>query len=234
MRIRSFSNALYALTVILTLSTTTACTACSSGDENNKLDNPPSSIPHLGNVNRFQRTFHALNDVHLASAHRLGVSPITDRKEAEELSSKLKNIEHGDDYVIQKLTYSIPYLVQPAKELLCDIAQTFRDSLKSKGYTDHKVTVTSVLRTEADVKRLRRRNINASAKSCHRFGTTFDISWKRFKKVDTSWFAAKRKKASIPILKQVLAQVLRDKQLEQRCYVKYEVKQACFHITVRN
>lgn len=234
MRRLSISTTLYTLTIALVLSSTTACTACSNNDESTKADNPPSSIPHLGNVNRFQRTFRANNDTHLKSAQHLGVPPIADRKAAEKLNSKLKNIENEDDFVVEKLTYSIPYLVKPAKNLLVDIAQSFRDSLKRKGYADHKLKVTSVLRTEDDVKRLRRRNVNASEKSCHRFGTTFDISWKRFEEVETSWFSKKRKQASMPILKQVLAQVLRDKQLEKRCYAKYEVRQACFHITVRN
>ena len=34
-------------------------------------------------------------------------------------------------------------------------------------------------------------------------------------------------------LKYVLSEVLRDKRQEGRCYVKYEVKQGCFHMTVR-
>ena len=34
-------------------------------------------------------------------------------------------------------------------------------------------------------------------------------------------------------LKWVLAEVLRDMRESGRCYVKYEVKQGCFHITVR-
>lgn len=35
-------------------------------------------------------------------------------------------------------------------------------------------------------------------------------------------------------LKLVLAEVLRDLKQADRCYVKYEIKQACFHITSRN
>ena len=34
-------------------------------------------------------------------------------------------------------------------------------------------------------------------------------------------------------LKWVLSEVLRDKRNEGRCYIKYEVKQGCFHMTVR-
>ena len=34
-------------------------------------------------------------------------------------------------------------------------------------------------------------------------------------------------------LKWVLSEVLRDKREAGRCYIKHEVKQGCFHITVR-
>jgi hypothetical protein len=34
-------------------------------------------------------------------------------------------------------------------------------------------------------------------------------------------------------LKFVLSEVLRDIRQEERCFIKYEVKQGCFHMTVR-
>ena len=34
-------------------------------------------------------------------------------------------------------------------------------------------------------------------------------------------------------LKWVLSEVLRDMRVQQRCFIKYEVKQGCFHMTVR-
>jgi len=34
-------------------------------------------------------------------------------------------------------------------------------------------------------------------------------------------------------LKWVLSEVLRDMRQNGRCYIKYEVKQGCFHLTVR-
>lgn len=35
------------------------------------------------------------------------------------------------------------------------------------------------------------------------------------------------------LMKRALGEVLRDLRYEGRCFVKYEVKQGCFHITVR-
>ena len=101
-----------------------------------------------------------------------------------------------------------------------------------KGIPLHKMIVTSVLRTEEDVHHLRRINGNASEQSCHRFGTTFDISYNRYHTVSPPDEAARRAVRS-DSLKFILSEVLRDVRAEGLCYVKYEVKQGCFHITVR-
>jgi hypothetical protein len=55
-----------------------------------------------------------------------------------------------------------------------------------------------------------------------------DVSYRRFEKHDDEGPDAKE-----VALKAVLAEVLRDLREEGRCYVKYEIKQACFHITAR-
>ena len=116
--------------------------------------------------------------------------------------------------------------VPRAATLLRTIAANFKDSLSSKGLPSYSIIVTSVLRTNESLKKLRRRNLNASANSAHLFGTTFDIAYARFKK---SAF----RETETDKLKSVLAEVLRDLRNEKRCYVRYEYKQGCFHITVR-
>jgi len=205
-----------------------SCGGASSSSRNNLKVKP------LGLVNRFQRTFSALNAKHLVCAKKYGISPIANRKIAEKMKGDLEELTDTKYCHIQDLKYSIPYLIPRADELLSDISKAFYDSCVSKKYEPHKLVVTSVLRTEEDVLKLRKRNINASKQSCHRFGTTFDISWKRFEKIGSSFFSFERyKEASPTILKQILAQVLRDKQVQERCYAKYEVRQACFHITSR-
>lgn len=216
------------------------CTICfllfSCGDSSVSSSSSRNNIEvkHLGLVNRFQRTFCALNAKHLVCAKEFGIKPIRDREAAEHMKNDLCELTDTKYCHVQQLKYSIPYLVPRADELLSDICESFYDSCVSKKYKPHRLVVTSVLRTEEDVRKLRKRNVNASKKSCHRFGTTFDISWKRFEKIDTPFFNFTRNKAaSTTILKQILAQVLRDKQLQKRCYAKYEVKQACFHITSR-
>lgn len=132
--------------------------------------------------------------------------------------------------MVDSLTHSIPYLVPRAKILLAKIGCNFIDSLANKGLNPNQFIVTSILRTKADVKKLRKRNINASETSAHFHGTTFDISYNRFHKVENG---IPMQDVSTDTLKTVLAEVLRDLQKEKQCYVKYELKQGCFHITAR-
>ena len=135
-------------------------------------------------------------------------------------------------YHVDPLYSSIPYLVPRAAVLLQDIGQAFFDSLYVKGVPFHKLIVTSVLRTEEDVVKLRRRNGNATEKSCHLYGTTFDICYNRYKTVENPDGPARRMVRN-DTLKWVLSEVLRDMREKNRCYIKYEVKQGCFHMTVR-
>ena len=108
----------------------------------------------------FAKEFNDINDVQLAVAQAVGVPPVKNREEAEKLKTKLVKLEETDTYVIDSLTHSIPYLVPSAKELLDDIGRIFQDSLSAKGLNPYKLVVSSVLRTEEDVARLSKGNIN--------------------------------------------------------------------------
>ena len=148
------------------------------------------------------------------------------------MTDRLELIEDNDLYAMDSLTHSIPYLIPGAAALLDTIGRNFLDSLASKGLNPNRIIVTSVLRTGQDVKRLRRRNTNASANSTHAYGTTFDVSWKRFQKVEDPE-GRPMQDVGADTLKLVLAEVLRDLKQAGKCYVKYEIRQACFHITTR-
>ena len=78
---------------------------------------------------------------------------------------------------------------------------------------------------------LRTRNGNATENSCHLYGTTFDICYNRYKQIQTR--EQPRRQVQNDTLKWVFSEVLRDFRNKNRCYIKYEVKQGCFHITVR-
>lgn len=181
----------------------------------------------------FSRTFPDLQDVHIVAARRWGVSPVENRAEAELRKDELVYVGSSPYYTMDgKMNYSIPYLVPRASDLLQRISRNFLDSLAIKGIPLHTLIVTSVLRTEEDVRRLRRSNANASEASCHRFGTTFDICYNRYTTVSPP-AGPERRPVRADSLKWVLSEVLRDVREEGLCYIKYEVKQGCFHITVR-
>lgn len=190
------------------------------------VKNPIYSVPHFGN------TFPDLNDVQLEAAKKHGVSAVLDRKDAEKRMSELVYVGSNPYFHIDKLSSSIPYLVPEASILLQDIGRNFFDSLQIKGIPLHKIIVTSVLRSKADIAKLRNHNANATENSCHLYGTTFDICYNRYKTVADPHGPEKRQVRN-DTLKWVLSEVLNDMRNSNRCYVKYEVKQGCFHITVK-
>ena len=203
---------------------------CRETDRTIVLNNPHN----IRGVVSYKRSFNDLNDVQLATAKRIGIRPIASREEAEDEveSAYLERIASCERYDVDSLTHSIPYLIPKASALRDTIGVNFLDSLKHKGLNPNKIIVTSVLRTKDDVKRLRRTNGNASLNSCHFYGTTFDISWKRFTKVEHTE-GRPMQDVSADTLKLVLSEVLRDLRKADRFYVKYELRPGCFHITAR-
>lgn len=180
----------------------------------------------------FSKTFPDSNNVQMEAARLNGVAAVRDRKDAETRKRELVFVGSSPYYHVDRLRSSIPYLVPRAAILLNDIGRTFYDSLQMKGVPLHQVIVTSVLRSREDIKRLRNYNGNATENSCHLYGTTFDICYNRYKTVQDPGEKVCRKVRN-DTLKWVLSEVLRDMRMNNRCYVKYEVKQGCFHITVR-
>lgn len=210
------------------LFTLSVSSGCKEKDMSMKMNEPRN----IKGVISYKRTFGDLNDTHLGVAKKIGIRPLASREEAEGLKEKLVEIADCERYAVDSLTHSIPYLVPRAGELLDTIGQNFLDSLTCKGLNPNQIIVTSVLRTQNDVKRLRRRNGNASANSAHAYATTFDISYRRFRKVEDP-DGRPMQDVSADTLKLVLAEVLRDLRKAERCYIKYELKQGCFHITAR-
>lgn len=218
---------LFVFSVFLSL-TSSFLAGCKEKDMSLKLNEPRN----IRGVISYRRSFGDLNDVQLKAARTWGITPLATREEAEEMDEELILIADNELYAVDSLTHSVPYLVPRAGALLDTIGANFLDSLTAKGLNPNKIIVTSVLRTEDDVKRLRRRNGNASKNSCHSYGTTFDVSWKRFEKVEDE-DGRPLQDVSADTLKLVLAEVLRDVRKADKCYVKYELKQGCFHITTR-
>lgn len=173
------------------------------------------------------RVFNDSNYLHIAAAEAIGIKPLSGIREAWEAGARLERLQSCEEYYLDNLTHSLPYLVPRAHRLLRDIGSAFRDSLQARGGGDYRIKVTSVLRTPRLVNRLRRRNVNAVDTSAHLFGTTFDISYAKFICDST------RMPRTQEDMKNLLGEVVYAMRQQGRCYVKYERKQACFHITAR-
>lgn len=176
-------------------------------------------------VTNYQTTFPDSQSVQIVAAQKWGVRPVKNREDAESRKKELVYVGESPYYHVDRLSSSIPYLVPRAALMLQDIGDAFFDSLYAKGLPLHQLIVTSVLRSMDDVAKLQRHNPNATEQSCHLYGTTIDICYNRYQPLT--------REVRNDTLKWVLSEVLRDKRNEGRCYIKYEVKQGCFHMTVR-
>lgn len=177
----------------------------------------------------YPECFPDSNATQLEAAINNGITPVSTRAEIKKdiKRHKLTNITSSPYYYVEELTHSVPYLVPKAQALLNCIGINFIDSLYSKGLDLHIPVVTSVLRTDEDIVGLQKGNKNSITNSCHCYGTTIDITYNRFMPL-----AGDEPTRYDENLKKTLAEVLFDLRAEGRCYVKYEKKQACFHLTV--
>lgn len=173
------------------------------------------------------RVFNDSNYLHINSGVSIGVQPVHGVKAAWAAGAKMERLQSCQEYYLDNLTHSLPFLVPQAHRLLTDIGKAFRDSLAARGGGDYRIKVTSVLRTPNLVRRLRRRNRNAVDTSAHLYGTTFDISYAKF------ICDSPRKPRTQEDMKNLLGEVIFALRAQGRCYVKYEYRQACFHITAR-
>ena len=200
-------------------------------DEQSSLTSLTSSTSLTSPKNRilsvpsYKDAFPDLQETQIVAANKWGVKPVKNREDAEARKKELVYVGESPYYHVDKLNSSIPYLVPRAAMLLQDIGQAFYDSLYMKGVPLNQLIVTSVLRTKDDVARLQRHNGNATDNSCHLYGTTFDVCYNRYHAIG--------REVRNDTLKWVLSEVLRDIRQQNRAYIKYEVKQGCFHMTVR-
>lgn len=210
-----------------------------SSDQTKPLSTPSSQMQNFGHkvmgVYSWDECFPDSQMLQLESAMKNGIKPCNNRQQVTKYvkKHKLVSISNSPFYDVADLSYSMPYLVPKAQQLLNTICYNFVDSLQVKGLPLHKLLVTSVLRTIDDVSHLQKGNKNATTNSCHCYGTTVDITYNRFVPL-TGLYDPNHETTNWDLpMKQVLAEVLRDLREQGQCYVKYEKKQACFHLTVR-
>lgn len=189
---------------------------------------PSVRVSYSGADINYLNKFNDKQDRQIRTARKVGLAEVpSTRADVERMLDQLEKVRNCRAYSLAPMSHSVPYLRPNAKAALDQIGMAFRDSLRSKGLPDHKILVTSILRTREDVDRLQRTNSVATSNSCHCYGTTFDISYRQFECVSIG------KSMTQEDLKKVLGEVLYDQRKAGSIYVKHEVSQPCFHITSR-
>ncbi|MDE6273040.1 MAG: hypothetical protein K2M31_08560 [Muribaculaceae bacterium] len=187
---------------------------------------PPRQRVRARFTGNLAEIFNDSNHFQLMHAQRLGIDPITDMRSYYHTKRPLVRVVTNEDFRVEELTHSYPYLIPEAEKLLHDIGRAFRDSVKARKGGNYRMIVTSLLRTPVTVRKLRRINRNATEQSTHQYATTFDIGYNKFDVVSGPDIA------NYGDLKNILAEVIADLHRQGRCMVKYEIKSPCFHITV--
>ncbi len=188
-------------------------------------------VSYQGRSIRYSEKFRDGQNKHMKAAEKNGLSPQPeDRTDAARMTNRLMKIHTNKYYVVEDLTHSVPYLVPIAAKRLNAIGEEFSDILQRNGLPHYRFRVTSVLRTKDDIRRLQKSgNGNAVTNSVHNYGTTFDLAYTKFGKTTIT-----DDYMTDDNLKLVLGQVLLNQQRAGHIYVKYEYKQCCFHVTVRD
>ena len=153
--------------------------ACSS--DNGRDESPAEThlVSYPGRTFSYKEKFNDSQRKQLAAAQAHGLSCMpADRKEAARMKRQLVPVKNTDNYIVDSLTHSIPYLVPKAAAELEAIGEEWADILARNGLPHYRFYITSILRTQEDVRLLQRSgNINATNQSCHCYGTTFDIAY---------------------------------------------------------
>ncbi|MBR1631569.1 MAG: hypothetical protein IJ680_06895 [Paludibacteraceae bacterium] len=178
----------------------------------------------------YARVFNDLNDLQLEAATGRGIVPLTTRDDLQGSirANHLRHVRTNRLHQIDPLTHSSPYLMPHAARLLDDLGRAFADTLARRGLPPYRFIVTSMLRTQQDQADLSSGNVNATANSTHCYATTFDITYARFAAPENC-----TSPLDVHTLTRLLGHVIKAFRQQDRCYVKYENQQPCFHITAR-
>lgn len=201
---------------------------------------PNLTITEVGTLKR------DVNEVQISRARRLGVSPTLDLHR-EIAAGRLVELSDSTEYwTLRNMDYSVPYVTPATQQLLVEIGQRFHHKLDSLGIPRFRMVITSALRTPEKQAMLRRVNSNASrVESAHEFGTTVDVSYRRFAApvgaalvddvmvqtaVDSVLVKAATNRGAE--LQAILGRVILEMREEGKLLVRMERRQPVYHMTV--
>lgn len=165
-----------------------------------------------------------------AAAKLRGIKVCKDENELKRRISEgnLVKVRSGNNYTVEKMTFSYPCVTRDSKILLDEISRRLREKTSQKGLNGVRFFITSMTRKTVNIRSLRRYNRNASANSPHLYGNAFDISYKRF--IVRKWVLTNCDKK---FLKEALAEVIWQLRAENKCWATYEKVQNCYHVVSR-
>lgn len=165
-----------------------------------------------------------------AAAKLRGIKVCKDENELKRRISEgnLVKVRSGNNYTVEKMTFSYPCVTRDSKILLDEISRRLREKASQKGLNGVRFFITSMTRKTINVRSLRKYNRNASANSPHLYGNAFDISYKRF--IVRKWVLTNCDKK---FLKEALAEVIWQLRAENKCWATYEKVQNCYHVVSR-
>jgi hypothetical protein len=159
--------------------------------------------------------------VHEKAYQYEGIKPKNDFDDLQKLieNRTLIEIKTSEYYIVEPMGASLPALLPKGITFINKLSREYRALCDQKNIEYIPFRITSATRTIKSVKALMKDNGNAIENSAHLKGKTIDITYLTSKK------HTKQKELFI----QTLAK-LKDQGL---CYVKFEVKMKCLHITCR-
>jgi hypothetical protein len=177
--------------------------------------------------------FHDSLNNHLDEYHSIsekqGIQPVEDESffKAFIAEEKLVKVKTSDYFYLDSFNYSFPVLTPDAKDFLDTVGARFNQLIDKTPLKGSKLIVTSLTRTTSTVKRLVRVNRNASLRSPHLNGNSFDLSFNHF------LIRGKNDPCNLLILQETISKVLYDLRKEKRCWVTFERRQQCLHVVAR-
>lgn len=138
---------------------------------------PPLTDEEVGQLRR------SVNADHVREAQTRGITPVLRRDRLVMLAREagLVRLESTPRYRILDAEYSVPIATHGVRRTLDSISVHFWDRLTERGLPGFRFTISSMLRSTEDQAALGNVNVNAVRdRSSHEYGTTFDITYRRF------------------------------------------------------
>ena len=133
------------------------CGMKSDGETKSKVIIEDTMVSYPGRTFSYKDRFRDTQTKQEQAARAIGLStPPQNRQQAAKMRSQLIHIKTNENFIVDSLTHSIPYLVPAAAKELESIGQEFADILQRNGLPHYQFYVTSVLRTKDDIKCLQK------------------------------------------------------------------------------